>query len=369
VDQQFESDVMHDLMADSPTASADQAFEEDAYDDGFEEQGFEEDGMSDDMDQYDERGDAYFEQEEFEEEGFTESFEDDFSDEFAEEGMNLMDAMEEAVADAMDANDSNEFLRRLIGNIRGVAGAVRRGAGTVRSVAGGVQRVAGQVGRVAQGVQGLAGAVAGSGGQRRQRAGQRGTGQARPRAASGGAGLANLLQGLLPMLQQHAAQGANEMDVFDDLADWFEQEQADEALPIVAGVAARAALSPVIRRTGVAAGRAVNRQIVRGTTQAAQNLIRRQGTQAVRALRPIAVSVGRVAVRRGARPNTLPNAIRQATARVASQPTLARQLSQSTTPAARTGTTPRTRLTISGGGGGIPRRLVLNGPVEIIIRR
>jgi hypothetical protein len=208
----------------------------------------------------------------------------------------------------------------------------------------------------------VAGAVAGGG----QRRGRRVVGQ-RAGAAAGGGLLPNLLQQLLPMLQQHTAQGANEMDVFEDLADWFEQEDADEALPILAGVAARAALRHLVRRSGAMAGRAVSRQIVRSATQAARNLVNRQGAQAIRALRPIAASVGRVAVRRGMRPVALSGAIRQATARVAAQPALARRLSQTATRTTRASNAPRSRLSISGGG--TPRRFVVNGPVEIIIRR
>lgn len=365
MDQQFESDVMHDLMADSPTVSADEEFEEDSYDDGFEEEGMEEDTMMDGMDQYDEDTADFGDEAYLGEDDFDESFGDDFGDDFAEEETNIMDAMEGAVANAMDAEDSDEFLRRLISGVRGVAGAVRRGAGTVGRVAGRAQNIAGQVGRVARGVQGLAGAVAGSGGQRTRRGARPRIGRARSGAM--GSPLSGLLQQLLPMLQQHAAQGANEMDVFEDLADWFEQEDADEALPVLAGVAARAALMPLIRRSGIAAGRAVNRQLVRGATQAAQNLVRRQGPQAVRALQPIARSVGRAAVRRGMRPAALPGAIRQTAARVAAQPALAQRLSRPAAAQAARAGIPRSRLTLSGGG--TPRRFVVNGPVEIIIRR
>ncbi|MGZ8190290.1 MAG: hypothetical protein ACXWTS_03575 [Methylococcaceae bacterium] len=359
MNQQFESDVMHDLMADSPNLSADEAFEEESFGDGFEEDSFEEGGMEedvmmDDMDQYEE-ADAYGDESFLGDEGFEEGFEEDFGDEFAEEEeMDAMDAMEEVVANAMDAEESDEFLRRLISGIRGVAGAVSRGAGTVGRVAGRAQRVAGQVGRVARSVQSVAGAVSGGGEQRGPRGGRRRVGSA------------VALQGLLPLLQQHAAQGTNEMDMFEDLVDWFEQEEADEALPIVAGIAARSALRPVIRRGRTTVGRAVNRQIVRGATQAVQNLTRQQGPQAVRALRPIAASIGRVAARRGMRPTALPNAIRRATARVAAQPALTRRLVHTTVRISRR-LAPRTHLNVSIGS--VPRRLVVNGPVEIIIRR
>ncbi len=154
--------------------------------------------------------------------------------------------------------------------------------------------------------------------------------------------------------------------MFEDMADWFEQENADEALPVLAGVAARAALRPLVRGGGAKTGQAVRRQIVRGATQAARSLINRQGPQAVRALRPLATSVGRVAVRRGMNPAALPGAIRQAAARVAAQPALVTRLSQVISRTGRSGV-PRSRLTISGGS--VPRRFVVNGPVEIIIRR
>jgi hypothetical protein len=78
----------------------------------------------------------------------------------------------------------------------------------------------------------------------------------------------------------------------------------------------------------------------------------------------IARSVGRTAVRRGAQPAALPTAIRQTAARVATQPGLARRLSR---PAAGIGRIPARRLGVRGGGA--PRRLVVRGPVEIIVRR
>jgi hypothetical protein len=370
VDQQFESDVMHDLMADSPTASADDAFQEDMFDDSFETEGFEDDAMMDGMEQYDEAGEDYGDEAYFDEAGFEDSFDDGFedsfaedygdgfTDEFAEDDMDVMDVMEEAVADTLDADDTDVFLRRLISAVRRVAGVVGRGAGVAGRVAGQTQRIAGQVGRVAQGVQGLASAIEG-GRPSRQRRGRRVRNVRR-------------IGRVIPRLQRHIAQGFDEMDVFDDLVDWFEQEQVDEALPIVSGVTLRTVLCSVFRQICTRPNRAINRQIVRATTQAAQNLARQQGASAVRALRPIVASVGRVAARRGTTPRALPNAIRQTAARVAAQPALTRRLAQTTNirTNTRTGVVPRTRLNISGAGTGrIPRRLVLDGPVEIIIRR
>jgi hypothetical protein len=354
VDQQFESDVMQDLMGDSPSASADAAYAEEGFEDGFEGDGMEEDGMME-MDGYDEHEEAFLD-----EEGFEDGFESEYADEFAEEAVDEIDALEEAVADALDAEDSDEFLARLIGGIRNVAGAVGRGAGAVRRVAGTAQRVAGQVGGIARGVEGLARSVGGTtaGAPRRRRI------RTRSGTATGNE-LPALIRQMLPILQQHARQGADEMELFEDLADWYEETQVDEALPLIAGVAARAALRPMVRRGAAVASRAVRRQLVRGATQAARQLAGRQGARGVRALSRITRSVGRTAVRRGLRPANLPTAIRQTTARIAAQPGLVRRLSQPG--AVTTGAAPRSRVILRGGG--TPRRFVVNGPVEIIVQR
>jgi len=169
-------------------------------------------------------------------------------------------------------------------------------------------------------------------------------------------GIQDVLAQILPLLQQEAVDGADETEVFEDLADWFEDEGVDEALPILAGVAARAAVRPLVRRTGAAVGGAMGRQLVRSTTQAARTLVARRGPRAIRALPRIARGVGRVAARGGLRPAALPAAIRRTAARVAARPTLTRQLARPTRP-------PSAR------GGGLVRSLTLRGPVEVTVDR
>lgn len=383
MNQQFEDEVMQDLGADSPRVSADSGLDEGSYqdgydDDGFAEDGFETDGMDaegmlEEADQFDSAGEDYGDENYLGENGYEDGYENNFGDEFADElegefaeaEYDALDALEEAVANAMDAEDSDEFLSNLIRGIRAVAGVVSRGAGTVNRVAGTVNRVAGRVQRtagqvrnIAEGVQGL---VRPAAPQQRRRVARRPVGPVAPSAA----GMPALLQQLLPLLRQHAAQGADELELFEELADWFEEEDADAALPVLAGLAARTALRPLVRQGGGAIARGVRRQLVRGAAQAARNLVRRQGPRAVRALRPIARSVGRAAARNRLRPAALPAAIRQTANRVAAQPRLARRLSQ--TPGQAIGARgSRNRPTLSGG---MPRRLVVRGPVEIIFRR
>jgi hypothetical protein len=163
------------------------------------------------------------------------------------------------------------------------------------------------------------------------------------------------------MLQQYTAQGFDEMEAFEDLADWFAEEEMDEALPVLAGLAARTLVRPLVRRAAGQVGRPIARQLVRGATQAARTLIQRRGPRAVRALPRIARSVARTAVRRRLPVTALPQAVRRAAARVAAQPRLVQRLAS---PAARV-TPVRARV---GAAPGSVRRWRMGGPVEITIR-
>ncbi len=365
MDQRFESEVMEDLAEGSPPLSADESFEEETfegegYEEGFEEEGMEEEAMLEGMEGFEEGGEGFEEEavaegfeDGFETEGYEEGFEGDVMEEdYAEEEADLAAELEDVMADAMDAEDSDEFLGRLVGGIRRLAGLAGRGARAVRQAAGTAQRVVRHVGTAARGIQGVAGAIAGDG--RQPRRGQR----RRPLPVSRPGGRQGSLRQMLPRLQQHLDQGSDEMDVFEDLADWFEEQEVDDALPIIAGVAARAALRPIMRHAGPAVGRNAARQIVRSATLAARTLARRQGPQAVRALPRIARSVGRAAARRGLRPAAIAPTLQRAAAQVAARPALVLRLIRAGSGSAR-------RLVGSSG----PRRLVVRGPAQIIIRR
>jgi hypothetical protein len=144
------------------------------------------------------------------------------------------------------------------------------------------------------------------------------------------------------------------LDALEDLADLFADEELDEALPVLAGMAARTMVRPALRRAALSSP--LRRQIVRSTTQVAQNLVRRQGPAALRALPRIAQSVGQTAARRRLSPSRLPQAIRQTGARVAAQPRLVRQLSRPAPGMRRTSVRP------GHGRGGLPRPEDYTGP-------
>lgn len=345
MDQQFESEVMQDLGAELPPMAAEDTMEEmeAAESEGFED----DDAMEEEMEDFEEGvTDPYLG-----EEGFEDEFADEAGDVFAEEETDELDALEEVLADALDAADSDEFFGRLLSGISRVAGLVGRGAGAARRVARTVGRAAQTAGRVAGRARRVAGQVGRVAGQVSRIAG---------RASRSSSPLHGLIGQLLPMLQQWSQQGADEFDALEDLADWFAEEDLDEALPVLAGLAARAVLRPALRRVATQLSTPVRRQLVRSATQAARTLVSRQGPQALRALPRIVQSIGRAAARRRLRPATLPRAIRQTTARVAMQPRLVRRLAQ---PVATDRLVPR-QATF---GRGMPRRFMVRGPVEIHI--
>jgi ABC-type transporter Mla subunit MlaD len=342
---------MEELAAETPLSSAEEFEEFEGMEEGFEE------SFSNEMDGFEEDYAAEGFEDSFEEgfeDGFEEGFEDGFEAEFAEDygdAFEEIDALEDALADALDAEDADEFFRQLLGGISRVAGLIGRGTRAAGQVAQTVGRVAGQARRAAQTVGRVAGQARRVAGQVQQVAG---------RAARARRPAANLLQQLMPLLQQYAAQGFDELDALEDLADLFAEEEMDEALPVIGAIAARAAVRPLLRTAAARLSRPLRQQLVRSGTQAARTLARRQGAAAVRALSPIARQVGRTAVRRRLGVRSLPAALRSTTARVAARPTMVQRLSR---PVRRGGLRQRR----FGRGGDVPRRLVLRGPVEIRI--
>jgi len=133
MDEPFERDVMEDLIDEAPRALADEAFDEPA---SMEAEGFTgEDAFSDERQDFE----ASAMDELLAEDGFEEGFEANVGDAFAADygETNPMQAMEEAIADALEADDSDEFLRRVSRGIRSAANMARqvgRGVGQAARV-------------------------------------------------------------------------------------------------------------------------------------------------------------------------------------------------------------------------------------------
>jgi hypothetical protein len=337
------TDVVDDLASEEPSHSMDDA------EDSIQEEGFEEgDALSDEMGDATEDGldggealdDAYAQQqrkEAIEEgiEGFAEA-----------DPARMQDALEEAMADALDANDAGEYFRLLAAGIRRVAAMGVRARGVEAGAANPVRRAA----HAGESPDNWAARITGEAERSRER-----------RTGSRDA-MTNLPHRILPVLRRYAADGFDELEAFQDLADRFAEGGLDKALPVLAGMAARTLAFPGLQRGAVELASALRRELVRGSRHAAHTLVRRRGPQAVRALPRIARSVARTAERQRLPPAALPRALRRVAERVTTKPQLMQHL---VSPTAIT-TSPPTRLRVVSPG--MPRRFSFRGPVEITIR-
>ncbi len=306
----YSMDVMDDLFdeADSPTGmDLGDGFEEF---DGFEEgDGFEGYDAYDEYDQYEDTLENYGA------EGYSEDYGEDY---FTEEGYS--DSIDDLVADALDAQDTEEFLRRL-------SRIARRAAGVARRVGRGI----GQAARV---VAPIASAIP------------------LPQAQAIGR-IANIAGRLM-------ADGADEFELLDNLFDLAEEEgDIDAAAPVIAGLTVRATMPRVTQ-----AARPVRRQVVRSVTQATRTIVRRQGVPAAREIPQVVRTVQQTAAQRRLPAQQLPQAIRSTAARVAASPQLTRRMAQATRRPPS-----RVRGRRLGSATGLTQRYSVSGPVEIIIRR
>jgi hypothetical protein len=242
----------------------------------------------------------------------------DAGDMDAAEEWDSTDAMEDAVADALESDDADEFFRRL----RRIAG---RAVNVARRVGRGVGQVARVVGPIASMIP-------------------------LPQAQAIGR-IANVAGRLL-------ADGADEFEAVDELVDLAEVENnIDAAAPVIAGLTLRRVMPGVSQLP-----RATRRQLVHGVTQATRTLARRQGPQAARAI-PRIVSTAQRAVRQRRIPaRALPQVVRRAAARVARSPQAVRRLARPVAGA------------LGGRAGGLmnprgsTRRIALRGPAQVTIQ-
>jgi hypothetical protein len=261
-----------------------------------------------------------------EETEFETEFENSFGDSFSSDGeftesnsVDAIDAMEISIADALEAEDSDEFLRRIVSGVRRAANVARQ--------------VGQRAGQAARAVAPVASAIP------------------LPQAQALGR-VASIAGRLL-------AEGADEFEVLDELLTFAEDEDAiDAAAPIIAGLTIRTIMPRTSRLD-----RTTRRQLMRSVRQSTQTLARRQGPQAIRAIPRVVQAVRRTARRRQMPARHLPQAVRRTTARVASHPRLVSQLAHATRQASSVTRSYRTGMQSE-----ILERLVIRGPVEIMIR-
>jgi hypothetical protein len=306
--------------------------DEDMYDDlaydeaegpaqAFEEEEFDEADAGDEFDLGDEEEwDALEDAGEYADDFGEDAYEEGEEEDYGEEGELDEADVEEAMAYALGAEDTDEFFRRAFGALRRVA----RGAGRV------FRRVAPIVGRVARIAAPIARLIP------------------HPWAQAAGP--------VLNLLGRLRAEGASEeeaMDAFAELAAYDES-----AIPVVAGLAART----ILRGRGAAVPLAARRRLVRSMSITARSLARRR-PGAVRALPRIVRSIRRTGAVRRTPLRVAPRIVARTAARVVRSPRLMRRLARPTQAARR-----RARAAVrAGGGGGLGRSFTLRGPVRISI--
>ena len=189
----------------------------------------------------------------------------------------VMDELEDAVAEALEADDADEFLGNLWKGIRSVA-----------------KKVAPIVSQVA------------------------------PLLPIPGAGL---IGKAADIVGQVAADEADELDAFDALIDIADEADSfDAAAPIVAGLAIRKAvpnaphLPPQQRK-----------HLVKAAAAATRHVARRHGPAAAAAVPAIVRHARRVAVQRGVPASQLPHLVRRTAAKVAQSPQLVRRFARAST--------------------------------------
>jgi hypothetical protein len=310
----LEEDLMEDLAYDEAEGASEM------FDEGEEFEGF--DAADEDqaaMNEFDEFDDGF--EEGFEEEGFLD--EGDYGDE-ADYGDE--DSMEEAMAFALGAEDTDEFFRRAMRGIRRVGSVVGRVARTAAPIAR-------TLGRVASAIPHPYAQIAG-------------------RALTGAGPVLNLLGRL-------RAEGASEEEAMDAFAEYAMYDES--ARPVLAGLAART----IVRARGARMPLPARRIVVHSLGSAARTLAQRRGPTAVRALPRIVRSVRRTAATRRTPTRAIPRIVGRTVANVARNNQLARRLSRPVPAAVRRVRAIAARPPMMAGGGG--RSFTLRGPVRITI--
>ena len=247
-----------------------------------------EDAMVEEADTFEEGGEEAF----LGEDGFKEVDQEETSP-FSEDEI---DALEDSLTDALAAREGDEFFRALLGGVGQIAEATQRGATRVSQAA----RRAGE-------------AVTAGAAHASVAAGRVGD------AAREAAQTRNPLGHFLHLLRQHQRQGFDELDSLEELSDEFAEGDYDEAIPVLAGLAARSVLSAAAGRAVRRVSRPLRRRVLRSAVQTAQSLVRQGGAEGMRALPRIVRRVARRAARTGLRPSALPQAIQRTAAQVLAQ--------------------------------------------------
>jgi len=287
----FEDEMYEDLAYEEAEGASE--FEEDLEMEEFDD--FEEDEFLEE-DEGLEGAEDYFEGDEFSEFDEADEYEDiEAFDEFedAYEDDEAEDMLDSAMAYALDAEDADEFFKKLWSGIK------RVGRGVVK-VARKASPIIGRIARVAAPVL-----------------------SAIPHPYAQIAGTA---AGLLSRLRAEGATEEEALEAFAELA-----VRDPRAIPIVAGLTART----VLKRQGARLSYPARKKAVKDAKAAAKMLVRKRGRTAIRALPKIAKSVKRTAAVKRTPVAARIKIVKRTAAKVARSSRLTRNLSRPSTKAKR----------------------------------
>ncbi len=299
----YEEDLFDDLAYEEAEGAADFYDEFDEFDeldeyDEFDE--YDELDEFDDFDDYDEF-DEYDELDEYDDFDEYDEF-DDFED----------DAMDDAMAYALDSEDADEFFKKLFRGIKKVA-----------------KKVAPVIGKVAR--------------------------VAAPILSKIPHPYAQIGSKAARLLGRLRAEGASEEEALEVMAEVAVRDK--RAIPLVAGLAAKT----VLKSKGKAMSHGARKKVVKDMKKAAKILVRRRGRKAIRALPKIAKSVKRTAAVKRQPGRVRGTVVKKTAAKVARSSTLTRKLAKPT----RTGK----RAVRKAMGGRGTRSFTIPGPSRVTVSR
>lgn len=297
----FEEDMFDDLAYDEAEGAA-ALFDDDGFDALDEMEG--EAALFDDADAWDtgdefmddafdglegdDDFDAYAAEDAYAADDFDDDFDgyddyDDYDDFEADEAEDLLDS---AMAYALDAEDADEFFKKLWRGVKKVGRGVVKVARKAAPVIGKIARVAAPIlSKIPHPYAQIAGKAAG-------------------------------------LLSRLRAEGASEEEALEAFAELAAKDP--RALPIVAGLTART----VLKRSGKRMSMPARKRAVKDAKTAAKILVRRRGPGAIRAMPKIAAAVRRNTAAKGTPPSARTKVVKRAAARVASSAKMTRKLSR-----------------------------------------
>lgn len=343
MDQPFDSDVMDDLAAESPYSPS---LEQDVWTDEFDAGAFEDvEEFEDDADLNHLDESAAGEEDTYsQDDRFGDAFEDELSHEFDEatHQATIPQSWDAVVAEALSASTLPRFLQRLLRGARQLA--LTRMAEPQPHKSRPMRRP-------------LRHTNSRYSGARTVTAERNGSAQA--------TNLTNdaTVQAIAPFLNQLLAEHPTDNNqALNQVVDWAKTvDSIDAASPVIAGLALRVAIPHVAQFP-----QSLRLQLVQTTSRSIADLTRQHDIHSVRAIAPILQSVQKVARQRHLPNRELALAILRTARQVATNAELVDRLANSkqTTPTNTQRTATVQRIQTHGG----LQRLVIDGPVEIIIR-